>query len=55
MTEQSLFILVLSCIIASIGFGIVQLTDDHWMGIVAMVVSILLLAMVSFISKIYFY
>lgn len=55
MTEQNLFIIVLSCITAGIGFTVIQLTENHGMGILAMVVLILILTIVSFISKIYFY
>ena len=55
MTEQNLFIIVLSCITAGIGFTVIQLTENHGMGILAMVVLILILTIVSFISKTYFY
>lgn len=55
MTEQNLFIIILSCITAGIGFTVIQLTENHGLVILAIVIFILLLTVVSFMSKIYFY
>lgn len=52
MTEQNLFIIVLSCITAGIGFTVIQLTENHGMGILAMSIVVLLLIVISILSRI---
>lgn len=49
MTEQNLFVIVLSCITASIGFTVIQLTEDHGLGILTIAIIILLLIVASII------
>ena len=52
MSEQNVFIIVLSCITAGIGFTVIQLTENHGLGVLAMAIVILLLIVVSVISRI---